>query len=81
MGVKCTWKRGCRNKPALDGRSLVGAVIIHDQMHLQFVRHCGLDRRKEAAELDGAVPLMALADHVAGFDVERGEQEVVPWRR
>jgi hypothetical protein len=61
-------------KPALDGWSLVGAVIIEDQMQLQFVRHCGVDSCKEAAKLARAVALMELANHGAGAGVERGEQ-------
>src|SRR3981081_395051 len=61
-------------EPALDGRGLMGAVIIEDQVQLQFARHCGVDGCKEAAKLDRAVALMELTDHGAGPGVERGEQ-------
>ena len=60
-------------QPALDGRGLVGAVIIEDQVQLQFTRHRGVDGFKEAAKLDRAVTAMELADHGAGLGVERGE--------
>jgi hypothetical protein len=33
-----------------------------------------VDAVEEGAELDGAVPAMQLADHLAGGDVESGEQ-------
>src|ERR1035437_4011096 len=61
-------------QPALDGRGLVGAVIIEDQVRLQFARDCGVDGFKEAAKLDRAVTAMELADYGAGLVVERGEQ-------
>ena len=61
-------------QPALDGRGLMGAVIIEDQVQLQFTRYRGVDGCKEAAKLDRAVTAMELTDHGAGFGVERGEQ-------
>src|SRR5580700_2369344 len=61
-------------EPALDGRGLMGAVIIEDQVQLQFIRHRGVDGGKEAAKLDRAMALMELTDHGAGLSVERGEQ-------
>src|SRR5579859_335486 len=42
-------------QPALDGRSLVGAVIIEDQVQLQVVRRCGVDSCREAAKFERAV--------------------------
>ena len=61
-------------EPALDGRGLMGAVIIEDQVQLQFTRYRGVDGCKEAAKLDRAVALMKLADHGASLGVERGAQ-------
>ena len=72
--MKCSWKRGWRKQPALDRRGLVGAVIIEDQVQFQVARHGGVDGFQEAAKLDRAVTAMELADHGAGFGVERGEQ-------
>ena len=60
-------------EPALDGRGLMGAVIVEDQVQLQFA-HRGVDGCKEAAKLDRAVALMELTDHGARLGVERAEQ-------
>src|SRR5580704_2336457 len=61
-------------EPALDGRGLMGAVIIEDQVQLQVAWHRGVDGCKEVAKLDRAVALMELADHGASLGVERGNQ-------
>ena len=61
-------------QPALDRRSLVGGVVIDDQMQLGRGRHRLVDGLKELAKLDCPMPLMQLADHGASFEVERREQ-------
>ena len=65
---------GMAQQPALNGRGLMGRVVIHDQMHLTFRGHVGLDGIEEPAEPSGSVPALQLADHLAGLGVERGEQ-------
>src|SRR5215207_7862783 len=42
-------------EPIADGRSLVGCVVVDDQMHIKIGWHGGLDLVEELAELDGAV--------------------------
>src|SRR5215207_2506580 len=61
-------------EPIADGRSLVGCVVVDDQMHIKIGWHGGLDLVEELAELDGAVAPVAFADHPTGGDVESGEQ-------
>jgi hypothetical protein len=34
-------------KPSFDGRSLVGTVIVHHQMHVEFLRHRLFNRVQE----------------------------------
>jgi hypothetical protein len=60
--------------PVADQRRLVGGVIVHDEMDVEFARHRGLDLIQELAELDGAMATVALADNLAGGDVEGSEQ-------
>ena len=48
-------------QPALDGRGLVSAVIIEDQVQVQFGRHGGVDGFKKIAKLDRAMTPMELA--------------------
>ncbi len=43
-------------------------------MNLKVGRDTRVDHVKELAELDGAVTRIAFADHLAGQDVERGEE-------
>src|ERR1700739_1122300 len=59
---------------ALDQRGLMGAVVVENQMHFKLHRHCGINGFQEAAKLGGAMAAMKLADHGAGFGIERGEQ-------
>jgi hypothetical protein len=61
-------------QPGADVWSLVGAVVVADQVHVQFGRHRLVDRDQELLELGGAVLAVQLADHDAVGDVERGEQ-------
>jgi hypothetical protein len=56
-----------------DQLSLAGAVVVQDQVHVQLRRHVLLDAVEEVAELPGTVPLLDLADDLAGLRVECGE--------
>ena len=62
------------DQPALDGRRFMGGVVVHHQMHVQVRRHVGFDGVEELAELDGPMAALELADDLAGFGIERGEQ-------
>ena len=52
-------------QPALDGRGLVSAVIVQDQMQLQHTRHVSVDGFQKAAKLLRAIAPMKLANHGA----------------
>ncbi len=54
-------------QPALNHRCLVRAVFVQNQMRIQSSGHRRLDRVQKLAELDRAMPTMALAkDFAAG---------------
>src|ERR1700756_3000539 len=61
-------------EPVADQRRLVGGVIVHDEMDVEIARDCGLDLVEELAELGGPMASIALADNLAGGDIEGGEQ-------
>lgn len=61
-------------QPSAHGRGLVGAVVIHHEMHLQVSRDTGFDGAQEFQKLLAPVPPMQLAHHLAAGDVEGGEQ-------
>jgi hypothetical protein len=71
-------KRG--SEPVADEWCLVGNVIVHDEIDVEFGRHCGLDLIQELAELGGAMATVALADNLAGATSRAANNEVVPWR-
>ena len=52
----------------------MGAVVVHDDVHVEPARHLRLDEIEKFAELRRAVPLMKLRDHFAGLRIQRGEQ-------
>jgi hypothetical protein len=61
-------------EPAADQRDLMGGVVVHDQMDVEPLRHVGFDLVEELAELGRTMAGEALSDHLAGGDVEGGEQ-------
>ena len=67
-------------QPGLDLGMLVGGVVVGDQVHVEVLRRLGIDPAQELEPFLMAMARHALADHLAGGDVERGEQGVVPWR-
>lgn len=62
------------SKPVLDGRRLVGAVVVHHQMHVQHLRHARIDRAQEQQELAAAVTPMGLADDRTAGDIVGGKE-------
>ena len=60
-------------QPALDGRRLVRAVVVEDEMNLQIGRHLAIDRGEKLAELASSMARMTPGNHLAGGDVERRE--------
>ena len=61
-------------QPTLNGRRLVGCVVVHDQMDVELVGDLGFESAQELEELPAAVAWEALADDLAGGDVEGGKQ-------
>src|SRR3970040_1196403 len=60
-------------QPGPHGWGLVGAVVVHHQMHVQGGGNAGLDGAQKLEELLAAVPAMQLADHLAAGAIEGGE--------
>jgi hypothetical protein len=61
-------------EPALDRRSLVGGIIVEDQMEVEGGRYGRFDGLQKLAKLDRPMALMQLPNHGAGPGVERREQ-------
>ena len=74
MGVKCRWEARTLGQPAADQLGFVGAVVVQDEVYVQFCGHVLLDGVEKAAELTGAMTTMQLAQHRAAGHVEGGEQ-------
>ena len=47
---------GVADHPALDGRRLVGGVVVDDDVHVEVFGHVVVDQVEEPAELLGAMP-------------------------
>jgi len=59
-------------KPAMDGRGLVGRGVVDDHVHIGALRRAALDEVEEAAEVLRPVALREVGDHVPRGDVEGG---------
>lgn len=58
-------------QPTLNGRRLVGTVVVKNQVQVQLIGHTGVNGFKEVAKLDRAVTPMKLADNGAGPGIKR----------
>ena len=63
-----------RLEPALDDRTLVGAVVVHDEVKVQLGRYFLFQFREEPAELPAPMAGQAMPNHFVVQDVESGEQ-------
>ena len=61
-------------QPGPHFRGLVGRLVVHDQLDVQIIRNRRLNLAKELQELGGAVAGITFADHLAGGDVQYGEE-------
>src|SRR3974377_635111 len=61
-------------KPPLHGRRFVGAVVVHDQMNIELLRHALVNGAQKLQELMAAMAPMQLADHLASGHIQRREQ-------
>src|SRR5260370_20628876 len=82
-GSEVQVEAGTFGQPAADPLRLVRAVVVQDEMYVQFRRHVLLDGMEKAAEFLGAMTTMQLAQHLATGHVESGEQNggAVPFGR
>ena len=65
---------GVAGKPVPDGRRLMGAIVVHHEMHIEILRNGCFDGAKEFQKFSAAMATMQLTNDLAGGDVERGEQ-------
>ena len=63
-----------RLEPTLHFSALVGAVVVHDQVHFLIRRQILLEVIQEPNKLSAAVPILACANDFAVQDVERRKQ-------
>jgi hypothetical protein len=61
-------------QPAANRGSLVGRVVVENEVDVQLRGNGGFDRIQESPEFHGAVPAMTLANDLAAHDLERGEE-------
>lgn len=61
-------------QPAANRRSFVRAVVVQDEVNVQFGGHIGMDRLQKFSELDGTVAAMTLPDHLARLSIQSGKQ-------
>ena len=61
-------------EPGPDERSLMRAVVVQDDVHIEGGRHAGVQSVQKLPEFDRAMPAMRLADDGTGPHIERGEQ-------
>ena len=65
---------GMPGQPALDGRGLVGGVVVHHQVDVEVVGNPGFESTQELEGLPAAVARKTLPDNLAGGDVQRREE-------
>jgi hypothetical protein len=58
------------SQPALYSGSLVGGIVVKDEVYVKVRRHGRIDPVEETPELGGSVPPVAGADYLSGFDIE-----------
>jgi len=61
-------------QPALNQRGLVRAIIVQNQVDIQFGGRHGIDRVQKLAELDGAMPAMTFSNDLAAGHLQGGKQ-------
>jgi hypothetical protein len=75
VGVKWMWKRGRRASELWICWVLyVSPVVVHDQVHIEVLRHLGLDALHGLEELVRAMAPMQLSDHFPGGHVQGCEE-------
>jgi len=62
------------HQPVANQLRFVRAVVVQDQVYVQFRRYVSLNRVEEVAKLHGTMAALGLADQRAGFGVQRSKQ-------
>ena len=62
------------DKPVLHRRRLVSTVIVHDQVHIQIIRHLLIDSFQKLQEFLAAMTTMQTANDFTGGNIQRGKQ-------
>src|SRR5947209_4226190 len=62
------------DQPALNGRRLMSAIVVEDEMNIQCGWHFGINLVEELTELKRTVPTMKLTDDFASLGVEGSKQ-------
>jgi hypothetical protein len=65
---------GSLRQPGTDFGVLLGAIVVHDQVHVQILGNGFLDLAQEAQEFLVPMPGLALGDHLAGGHIQGREQ-------
>jgi len=73
-GAKCPMKEGIAGKLALDRGRLVSAVVVHQQMHIELLRHCLLDRAQELQAVLPATASVELANDLHHRVIDRSRR-------
>lgn len=61
-------------QPSLDQSCLVSAVVVHNEVNIEFSGNGIVDGVEELSKLNGAVPAMAFPDDPTRFNIESGKQ-------
>src|SRR6185295_12756776 len=61
------------HEPSMD-HSLVSAIVVQDEMHVQGIGHGLLNRVQKLAKFFASMSTMDLADNTSGFDFQSGKQ-------
>jgi hypothetical protein len=63
----------------MDSRCLVRPVVVQDEMRVDVQRQLRINAIQELTKRDRAVSPMRFATYPASRDVERGNNDVLPW--
>src|SRR5689334_14513312 len=67
-------KARASHQPGADGRGLVSAVVVEDQMNIQRGRHTLINGIEELAKLRTAVPAVTFSNDRTGLHIEGRKQ-------
>ena len=77
-GCKVKMKTGTLGQPPVDRGRLVRRVVVQDKMDIERRGNLLVDDGEELFELDGAMTLITLTDHLSRLDIEGGEKRCGP---